>query len=284
MTRGLPASYVTALTGGYWREVLFVSIALPSATLRVHSYVGDITWGGFTWSGVGTFGSIGILEEGEVVSPYALQLTLSHIDTSLAPEILNGTFTQSAVLIYFGMLGEGGNLLGESNAAQAGTSTTITLATAASSVDSFYNGKTIRILSGTGAGSTGLVTGYVGSTRVATISSAWGIAPASGSVYSIDDAPVLWWSGKADLADVLASRTDGAIGLTCESDLAAFDREDGSLFSEAELKKEYSTETFFQYLAAMQDRLIEWKETRGSSPGLGGASGRRYFSAGASPR
>jgi hypothetical protein len=56
--------------------------------------------------------------------------------------------------------------------AQAGTLNTITLATTASSADSFYNGCMIKLISGTGSGATTYtITGYVGgSTRVATIS------------------------------------------------------------------------------------------------------------------
>lgn len=70
--------------------------------------------------------------------------------------------------------------------ATAGGAGTITLAVGASAIDGFYNGQIITNTGGTGSGDSGLITGYVGSTRVATverISAAYTAATAT--VYSI---------------------------------------------------------------------------------------------------
>lgn len=69
--------------------------------------------------------------------------------------------------------------------AQGGTSTTITLATAEAAVDDYFKDQYVAIVGGTGAGQARLVTGYVGSTRVATVDSAWATAPDGTSTYSI---------------------------------------------------------------------------------------------------
>jgi hypothetical protein len=271
--RGLPSTYTTALDTGYWRPVVFVSIELAETTIRVHSYVGDITWGANTWSGIGTFGSIDVIEEGEQVSPYALTMTLSGIDTTLAPEAIAGGLDQAPVTIYYGMLDSGAALLADSGTATAGAASTITLQVGSSAVDDFYNGRVIRITGGTGAGSSGLISDYVGATRVATVAVAWASAPSSGSTYRIDSNPIELWSGIADATDIVASRTNGAISITCESNLATFARIDGTLFSAEALRSEYSGDTFFDFLPNMQDLVIEWKETRGSS--IGSASSAR---------
>lgn len=71
------------------------------------------------------------------------------------------------------------------NTAQAGASTTITLNTGASAVDNFYNGSAIVIRSGTGSGQTKTITGYVGSTKVATVNSAWSVNPDATSVFCV---------------------------------------------------------------------------------------------------
>jgi len=71
----------------------------------------------------------------------------------------------------------------ESATAQAGGASTITLAATASDVDDFYNGYDIEITSGTGSGQTRSVSDYVGSTRLATVSSAWTTQPDGTSVY-----------------------------------------------------------------------------------------------------
>lgn len=73
----------------------------------------------------------------------------------------------------------------ESGTAQAGGATTITLAAGASATDDFYNDRWIEIMSGTGVGGLKRITDYVGSTKVATVDSAWTTNPASGSGYEI---------------------------------------------------------------------------------------------------
>lgn len=72
--------------------------------------------------------------------------------------------------------------------AQAGsTSTTIVLASTASSVNGYYTGSTITITSGPGSSpiQTRTITAYDGSTKVATINTAWTTTPTNTSVYSI---------------------------------------------------------------------------------------------------
>ena len=70
--------------------------------------------------------------------------------------------------------------------ATAGGAGTITLAVGASAVDDFYNGMVISIASGTGNGHIGLITDYVGSTKVATVQASTAtFVPGASSAYSI---------------------------------------------------------------------------------------------------
>lgn len=69
--------------------------------------------------------------------------------------------------------------------AQAGAAGTITLAAAASATDNLYRREMVRIVSGTGQGQARVITGYVGSTKVATIDENWITNPDSTSVYVI---------------------------------------------------------------------------------------------------
>jgi len=73
--------------------------------------------------------------------------------------------------------------------AQAGASTTITLVGTASAVDDTYNGQTIEIIAGTGAGQSKTISDYVGSTKVATVST-WTTTPDNTSVYKISGGPI----------------------------------------------------------------------------------------------
>jgi hypothetical protein len=74
--------------------------------------------------------------------------------------------------------------------AQAGAASTITLASTYPAVDDVFNGRTIKIVSGTGAGQSRTISDYVGSTKVATVSVAWITTPDATSVYSILGGPI----------------------------------------------------------------------------------------------
>ncbi len=69
--------------------------------------------------------------------------------------------------------------------AGAGAASTITLDGSASATDSLYNGASVAILSGTGVGQDRVITGYVGSTKVATVSRAWTTNPDNTSVFAV---------------------------------------------------------------------------------------------------
>lgn len=71
------------------------------------------------------------------------------------------------------------------NTAQAGGASTITLDASASAIDDEYNDMAITIVSGTGAGQTRYISDYVGSTKVATVGSAWSTQPDNTSVFRI---------------------------------------------------------------------------------------------------
>jgi hypothetical protein len=69
--------------------------------------------------------------------------------------------------------------------AQSGSSNTITLSAGADSLSSFYNEMQIEILSGTGSGQTKTISAYDGSTKIATVDSAWSVIPNSTSVFKV---------------------------------------------------------------------------------------------------
>lgn len=94
--------------------------------------------------------------------------------STLTPSAVSGNITLTASTTHH-----------DSGAAQAGTSTTITLKATASSTDDVYNGMYVTITSGTGSGQIRLIEDYVGSTKVATVVEAWTTAPDATSNYSV---------------------------------------------------------------------------------------------------
>lgn len=99
--------------------------------------------------------------------------------------------------------GASNSLLAE-GLAQAGAANTITLRSNETAVNDTYKNTWIHITSGTGAGQIRLITGYVGSTKVATVDLNWVTNPDSTSVYQI-------LTG-ADVS--VSSTTQGSIGTT----------------------------------------------------------------------
>jgi hypothetical protein len=79
--------------------------------------------------------------------------------------------------------GSGGYLA--TGTAQGGTASTIQLASGSSNINSIYNGNTIAITAGTGAGQSRTITGYVGSTTTVTVNYTFTVTPDSTSVYQI---------------------------------------------------------------------------------------------------
>lgn len=69
--------------------------------------------------------------------------------------------------------------------AQSGTASTIVLAAATNKADTWYDGATIFIVSGTGAGQARVITAWVQSTDTATVEPNWVTNPSSDSVYHI---------------------------------------------------------------------------------------------------
>lgn len=74
---------------------------------------------------------------------------------------------------------------GATVALTAGAASTATLDAGASAVDNFYTGQLITLTSGTGAGQTRRIIGYVGSTKVATVDSNWVTNPTAGTTFRL---------------------------------------------------------------------------------------------------
>jgi hypothetical protein len=96
---------------------------------------------------------------------------------TLTPSVTDGKIdlTASAAVFHSGRDGT----------AQAGGASTITLDASAIATDDIYNGSSVIIQSGTGVGQERVISDYVGSTKVATVSVAWTTQPDSTSVFTV---------------------------------------------------------------------------------------------------
>lgn len=111
----------------------------------------------------------------DAIPKYAFNIDFhTNNGSTLTPSAVSGNITLTASTTHH-----------DSGAAQAGTSTTITLKSTASATDDVYNGMYVTITSGTGSGQIRLIEDYVGSTKVATVATAWTTAPDSTSNYQV---------------------------------------------------------------------------------------------------
>jgi hypothetical protein len=115
-------------------------------------------------------------------TPASITVILTSSEVAIHPVVTTGTefFSQSVIFQIDTIYAQ------QSGTAQAGTSTSITLAATASATDDYYNNKKITIISGTGNSATEVtITDYVGSTKVATVASWPSGTPDATSVYRI---------------------------------------------------------------------------------------------------
>ena len=118
--------------------------------------------------------------------------------------------------------------------AQAGATASITLDAGASAVTDYYKNQLVQIISGTGAGQSRFISGYNGTTKVATVTSNWATTPGATSVFvlrAFDSVPATV-SSSTFWDELTASHTTaGTFGKAVGDTLAAVDTEIASIDS-----------------------------------------------------
>lgn len=138
-----------------------------------------------------------------------LELTGTELTTNMAAvKIASGNGKTTPIILYPRILP-----VERSNTAQAGAASTITLDASASAQDRFFCGCVIHTTGGTGSGQVRMITGYVGSTKVATVTPAWDTTPDNTTTWDIyvPETANAQVKGLATLADINAE-LDSALG------------------------------------------------------------------------
>ncbi|HEY6965908.1 MAG TPA: phage minor tail protein L [Burkholderiales bacterium] len=95
-------------------------------------------------------------------------------------DLIGAVFTRKRTLAkYLDLV----NWISDQGTAQAGGASSLTLRAGASAQNDLYIGHTLAITGGTGSGQSKTITAYDGATKIATVDSAWGVAPDGTSVY-----------------------------------------------------------------------------------------------------
>lgn len=105
--RILPQQFIDGICSGVVTPVLMCDLTFKSGVTRVWSGVGNLTYGGNTYLGVGTLGSVGTISEGTSVEASGTTVSLSGVDPNLYAESLNDIQLGAPATIYFGILSGG---------------------------------------------------------------------------------------------------------------------------------------------------------------------------------
>lgn len=104
MSRGLDALNKAASENSVVAPVLFADLDFPSGHVRVHTGIGTISWGGYDWLGVGTFGDVKGLMESAELERKTVTYTLRGVPNDLIALTLGDNYqgrTDSVYLAFF---------------------------------------------------------------------------------------------------------------------------------------------------------------------------------------
>ena len=93
------------------RPLFLISCAFAAETIYVWTGVGDLSWNGQTWKGVGTFGNLSAIAESSEVQAQGITLTLSGIPTNLLADAMSTMNNAGQAQVYLGFLDTTGALV-----------------------------------------------------------------------------------------------------------------------------------------------------------------------------
>ena len=127
--RGVGMAMLSEIAAASFNPVIMVYLDWPGGAVRAHSSVGPITWGGYTWSGVGSFGTVDVPAEAMSGLPADFSLSLISEIAGLA-DYADAQIRQLPGAIFLGVTSSpGGNgLIGDPVMIATGTMDTLVLA------------------------------------------------------------------------------------------------------------------------------------------------------------
>lgn len=104
MSRDLAANNVTESQAGTVRPVFFWYGDFSSGAVRVSSHTQDITWGGYTWTGLGTFIGMEELRESGGIEAIGATFHLNGVPSSVLTKALEAGYRRRQCSLYLGFL------------------------------------------------------------------------------------------------------------------------------------------------------------------------------------
>lgn len=101
MTRTLPTGYEAQTTASLFRAAYLVSLAFDSGTLYFWTGIGDLSYGGNTYTGTGNLGDVSLVTETADMRPTGATLRLSGVASSLISIMLSEHYQGRAAVIRY---------------------------------------------------------------------------------------------------------------------------------------------------------------------------------------
>jgi hypothetical protein len=107
MPRVISSAVLTALASQQLSIGFLVEFNFVSGPSYIWSGFGNLSWNSHTWVGVGALGSISTVSEASTVEAKGMTLTLSGIDATLLPDVLNEFAYGNTVTVYLAFFSGG---------------------------------------------------------------------------------------------------------------------------------------------------------------------------------
>lgn len=104
MTRPLAPAVLHAVGASVARLVWLVRLDYPSGVVTACSAPFPLVWGGETYFGVGSLGSVGAADEGAELQSYSLQITLAGVKPEYVAAALGEAYQGRDARVYVAML------------------------------------------------------------------------------------------------------------------------------------------------------------------------------------
>ncbi len=87
MTRSISATALTHINSGALNWAMLLKLEFDTDPLYLWSGIGDLSWDGHTWMGVGDLGSISDVSESSGLKDSAIKATFNHMSTELVDAV-----------------------------------------------------------------------------------------------------------------------------------------------------------------------------------------------------
>ena len=111
--QGFSTQLLAELRSEVSHVLVFFHLDFDGGLLRLHTGLGDLVWGGNTWTGIGNIADIPNIEEGPGASPRAITLRASGLDSDILDAAFAEDYINRECILYMGALNTSGGLVAD---------------------------------------------------------------------------------------------------------------------------------------------------------------------------